>query len=57
MSDSNQTSPLNMTQAERRTLIHCMQAGEEDAIEHFGEEEAERIESLYHKLGMSTNRE
>lgn len=45
--------PLNMTSEERRTLLHCIVAGEDDAIEHFGEEEAERIESLKDKLGYS----
>lgn len=43
--------PLNMTWEERRTLLHCIVAGEEAAVEHFGEEEAERIESLKEKLG------
>lgn len=43
--------PLNMTSAERSTLIHCIIAGEGDAIEHFGEEEEERIKSIKEKLG------
>lgn len=53
MSDDKTTRvpPLNMTAEERSTLIHCIVAGEEDAVDHFGEEEAERIESLKEKLG------
>ena len=49
--DTDRVPPLNMTRAERRTLMHCILAGEETAVEHFGEEEAERIRSLKEKLG------
>lgn len=47
---SNRVPPLNLTAEERGALLHCIVAGEEDAIEHFGEEEAERIDSIKEKL-------
>lgn len=53
MSDSKRVPPLNLTWEERKTLIHCIVAGEQDAVEHFGDEEAERIHSIKRKLGLS----
>lgn len=50
MTQSNRIPPLNLTAKERGTLLHCIVAGEEKAIEHFGEEEAERIDSIKEKL-------
>jgi len=50
MSQNNRVPPLNLTAEERGTLIHCIVAGEEKAVEHFGEEEAERIELIKEKL-------
>lgn len=47
---TDRVPPLNMTAEERATLIHCIVAGEDEAIEHFGEEEAKRIDSLKEKL-------
>jgi len=41
-----------MTHEERRTLLHCISAGEEYAVEHFGDEEQQRINSLKRKLNF-----
>lgn len=49
---STRVPPLNMTHEERRTLLHCISAGEEYAVEHFGDEEQQRINSLKRKLNF-----
>lgn len=49
--EGERVPPLNMTVEERRTLLHCIVAGEGKAVGHFGEDEAERIDSLKEKLG------
>ena len=49
---SERVPPLNLTMEERRTLLHCIIAGKDDAIEHFGEEEEERIVSIEEKLNF-----
>lgn len=47
--------PLNVTADERRTLIHCILAGEDEAVSHFGRGERERIESIKQKLGYPSD--
>ena len=50
MNATQRVPPLNLTFEERRTLLHCIQAGERAAIEHFGDDEAKRIDSIKEKL-------